>query len=181
VQLWLLCAAYAELGITNMPTSGLCRFESAKWQPETTRGEVCLLLYSCAIARGPFLAARLDESRYYYALAILVWADRISWGGSMRVWPTRPLLPTVVLLTGVCLPFSYEVKGQTTASGALAGVVTDQSMAVVADAEVETRNDAKNTTQATRSDRDGVYRFFFLAPGFAFYGWFGFWFSLAKR
>ena len=83
----------------------------------------------------------------------------------MRIWPSRPLLLTVVLLTGVSLPFSCEVKAQTTTSGALAGVVTDQSMAVVPEAEVEIKDDARNTIEATRTDREGVYRFFFVAPG----------------
>src|SRR5215470_7835132 len=83
----------------------------------------------------------------------------------MRIWPSRPLLLTVVLLTGVSLLISCEVKAQTTTSGALAGVVTDQSMAVVPDAEVEIKDEARNTIEATRTDRDGVYRFFFVAPG----------------
>jgi hypothetical protein len=61
--------------------------------------------------------------------------------------------------------FLCELNAQTAASGAVAGIVTDQSLAVIAEAEVEIRNDAKGTTQSTRTDREGVYRFFFVPPG----------------
>src|SRR5450755_2055343 len=54
---------------------------------------------------------------------------------------------------------------QTTTSGGLTGVVTDPSHAVVPAADVEIRDTAKGTVQATKTDREGVYRFFFLAPG----------------
>ncbi len=53
---------------------------------------------------------------------------------------------------------------QTTTSGAVTGVVTDQSGAVVPNANVEIRDVNKGTTESTETDRDGVYRFFFLAP-----------------
>jgi len=53
---------------------------------------------------------------------------------------------------------------QTTTSGAVTGVVTDQSGAVVPNADVEIRDVNKGTTESTETDRDGVYRFFFLAP-----------------
>jgi hypothetical protein len=68
-----------------------------------------------------------------------------------------------VLLLGICV--AGELNAQTTTSGALGGVITDPSRAVVPDADVEIRDSAKGTTQATRTDREGVYRFFFLAPG----------------
>jgi len=61
--------------------------------------------------------------------------------------------------------FSNELPAQTTTSGALIGVVTDSSNAVVADGVVELRDTNKGTMQATRTDGDGVFRFFFLAPG----------------
>src|ERR1700687_6183914 len=74
--------------------------------------------------------------------------------------------PTCVLaftfLTAIGL--AHEVNAQTTISGALTGVVTDQSNAVVPNAAVELKDDAKGITQSTRTDREGVYRFFFLAP-----------------
>src|SRR5260370_33492225 len=68
-----------------------------------------------------------------------------------------------VFLLGVCA--ASELNAQTTTSGALGGVVTDPSSAVVPNADVEIRDSAKGTTQAARTDREGVYRFFFLAPG----------------
>ncbi len=75
----------------------------------------------------------------------------------------RLLFP--VLLISVSLAFSHELNAQTTTSGALAGVVTDQSGAVVPDADVEIKDNAKGTTQSSKTDREGVYQFFFLAPG----------------
>jgi len=71
------------------------------------------------------------------------------------------LLFAVLLLTVSGL---NQLSGQTTTSGALTGVVTDQSNAVVLGADVEIQNNSKGTTQSTKTDREGVYRFFFLAP-----------------
>lgn len=63
------------------------------------------------------------------------------------------------------LSLSPELGAQTTTSGGLAGVVTDPSGAVVPDASVELSDTTKGTTQTTKTGRDGVYQFFFLAPG----------------
>ena len=79
----------------------------------------------------------------------------------MRVWPLRLVL--VLLILVMCR--SQKLNAQTTTSGALAGVVTDQSNAVITDADVAIRDNAKGTTQSTRTDQEGVYRFFFLLPG----------------
>jgi carboxypeptidase family protein len=78
----------------------------------------------------------------------------------MRLWPL--VLSLLAVLT-ICSP--SELTAQTTTSGALAGLVTDQSSAVIPDADVEIKDDAKSTTQTTKTDREGVYRFFFVAPG----------------
>jgi hypothetical protein len=43
--------------------------------------------------------------------------------------------------------------------------ITDQSLAVITEADVEIRNDAKGATQSTKTDREGVYHFFFVRPG----------------
>ena len=76
-------------------------------------------------------------------------------------------------LRSICLCFSAfvlatcftdELSAQTTTSGGLIGVVTDQSGALVLNAEVEIKDNSKGTTQSTKTDREGVYRFFFLAP-----------------
>ena len=83
------------------------------------------------------------------------------WGPLMRLRPTRLLFSALLLV--VCL--STELTAQTTTSGGLTGVVTDPSHAVVPTAGVEIRDTAKGTTQSTKTDREGVYRFFFLAPG----------------
>src|SRR5258708_9159831 len=85
----------------------------------------------------------------------------VRWVGLMRLGPTRMCFPSLLLV--VCL--SGELNAQTTTSGGLTGVVTDPSHAVVPGADVEIRDTAKGTTQSTKTDRDGVYRFFFLSPG----------------
>ncbi len=85
-------------------------------------------------------------------------------GGSMRFWPVRSLLSSVLLLF-LSLSFSNELNAQTTTSGGLSGVVTDPSNALVPNAEVEIKDIAKGTIQSTKTDYEGVYRFFFLAPG----------------
>src|SRR6516225_837845 len=72
------------------------------------------------------------------------------------------LLAFSLLLLAV---FSNELPAQTTTSGGLIGVVTDPSKAVIPDVYVEIRDNSKGTTQTTETDREGVYRFFFLAPG----------------
>ena len=74
-----------------------------------------------------------------------------------------PLLLSLSAVLAVCRP--SELTAQTTASGALAGVVTDRSGAVVTGADVAIEDQARGTTQSTRTDREGVYRFFFLTPG----------------
>src|SRR5271169_1894618 len=61
--------------------------------------------------------------------------------------------------------FSNKLPAQTTTSGALIGVVTDASKAVVPEADVEIRDVAKGTVQTEKTDREGVYQFFFLPPG----------------
>jgi hypothetical protein len=58
-----------------------------------------------------------------------------------------------------------SLHAQTTTSGGLTGVVSDPSHAVVPDANVEIRDNTKGTVETTRTASDGVYRFFFLAPG----------------
>ena len=71
------------------------------------------------------------------------------------------LVSIVALL--LCLP--ANPKAQTTISGALAGVVTDPSHAVVPDAEIYLQSLAKGSSQTTKTDRDGSYQFSFLLPG----------------
>src|SRR5215467_12736425 len=83
----------------------------------------------------------------------------------MRIWPTPPLFLSLALLAGASFSISNELNAQTTASGALAGVVTDQSKAVITEAEIGIRDEARGTTESTTTDRQGEYRFFFLAPG----------------
>jgi hypothetical protein len=70
------------------------------------------------------------------------------------------------LFAGVLLaiPIANHLHAQTTTSGGLTGVITDQSSAVMPNAIVEISDEARGTTRTTKTDREGVYRFFFLAP-----------------
>ncbi len=79
----------------------------------------------------------------------------------MRVGPTYRTF--VFLLAGALL--SGDGHSQTTTSGGLAGVVIDQTTAVVPDAVVEIEDAAKGTTQSGKTDKEGVYQFPFLRPG----------------
>src|SRR6266516_7552755 len=81
--------------------------------------------------------------------------------GAIGLRPTC-LLFSILLLA---ISFSTELTAQTTTSGGLTGVVTDPTHAVVLGAEIEIDNQSKETTQSTKTDREGVYRFFFLLPG----------------
>src|ERR1700756_2624461 len=88
-------------------------------------------------------------------------ADRINGGGgSMSIRLTQFLLGG--LLLAVLAP--RVLTAQTTTSGGLTGVVTDQSGAVLLHAVVEIKNDRKGYIRSTTTNRGGVYRFFFLAP-----------------
>jgi hypothetical protein len=68
----------------------------------------------------------------------------------------------LALFAAVCL--LHEIWAQTTTSGGLTGVVTDPSNAVVPNANLEIKDDRKGYVQSTKTDREGVYCFFFLAP-----------------
>lgn len=70
----------------------------------------------------------------------------------------------LLAISMLVLCLSGELNAQTTTSGGLTGVVSDPSEAVVPDALIEIRDTDKGTVQSTKTDRDGVYRFFFLTP-----------------
>src|SRR5450432_4676039 len=76
----------------------------------------------------------------------------------------RPIF--AALLVGIFLTTTFlnRLNAQTATSGAVTGVVTDQSGAIVPNADVEIRDVNKGTIESTKSNRDGVYRFFFLSP-----------------
>ena len=71
-----------------------------------------------------------------------------------------------VLAFGVPLAIavSNELCAQTTTSGGLTGVVTDQGNAVLPSADIQIKEKDKGILQSTKTDREGVYRFFFLLP-----------------
>jgi hypothetical protein len=69
----------------------------------------------------------------------------------------------LALLLFACLPGNSTA--QTTISGALTGIVTDPSGAVVPGANVLIRDNSKGTQQSTKTDQEGGYQFSFLLPG----------------
>ena len=80
----------------------------------------------------------------------------------MRLRPMSVFI--LVVLLAIASP-ANKLNAQTTTSGGLNGVVTDPSHAIMPDAVVEIKDHAKGTFQSTKTDREGVYGFFFLAPG----------------
>lgn len=97
--------------------------------------------------------------QYHDVLAVLRSSSN-QWGDSVRLRPRR--LTLVAMLAAVCL--LHQIRAQTTTSGGLTGVVTDQSNAVITNADVEIKDIHKGNVESTKTDREGVYRFFFLAP-----------------
>jgi hypothetical protein len=82
--------------------------------------------------------------------------------GSSPRWNLRIQLLVILSLV---LFLALDARAQTTTSGGLTGVVSDPSHAVVPNAVVELRDTAKGTIQIAKTDGNGVYRFFFQAPG----------------
>ena len=74
-------------------------------------------------------------------------------------------MPSLLFAALVSSSLCLDLSGQTTTSGGLSGVVTDQSDALITDANVVIEDHAKGMMQSTKTDQTGVYRFFFLPPG----------------
>jgi hypothetical protein len=72
-------------------------------------------------------------------------------------------IPSVLLLIGLSL--FKGTSAQTATSGGLTGVVTDPSDAVIPDANVELRDNAKGISQTKTTNPGGEYLFSFVAPG----------------
>ena len=71
-------------------------------------------------------------------------------------------LTVLTLLLALC---PYSVPGQTTTSGAITGVVSDISGAVVPQVTVLALNNGKANTQATTTNEEGLFTLSFLEPG----------------
>ena len=82
----------------------------------------------------------------------------------MLLWP-KPSRFAVCCLIATSFSLVNRTTAQTTTSGALTGVITDQTNAVVPAAEIEIKDTAKRTMQSTKANSEGLYQFFFLAPG----------------
>ena len=77
--------------------------------------------------------------------------------------PQWQIYPCVVFFLSLVIP-SYELSAQTTTSGGLTGVVTDPKDAVIPDADVELKDNAKGTMLHAKTNAEGVYQFSFLLP-----------------
>jgi len=86
---------------------------------------------------------------------------RSCWHTQMRSVLAIRLLP--ILLVFSCL--HDKLIAQTTTTGALVGIVTDPSGAVMPDAIVQLQNSTKGATYSAKTDRGGSYWFYFLLPG----------------
>jgi hypothetical protein len=60
---------------------------------------------------------------------------------------------------------SGRLAAQTSTTGDVTGIVTDPSNAIVPDAKVALKNESRGDVQETKTSKDGIYRFFLLAPG----------------
>ncbi len=74
----------------------------------------------------------------------------------------RNALITVLLVASLMAPAAFA---QSLISGDIAGTVTDPSHAVVANATVELKSVDEGSTQATKTNGTGYYRFSLLKPG----------------
>ena len=90
-----------------------------------------------------------------------VWSNGIL---GYAIMHSGPMIRLIRLLLLMVFPLA-NLTAQNTITGALAGIVTDPSGAVVPGANVELRSISKGTVQSTRTDPDGTYRFYFLLPG----------------
>src|ERR1700747_2530261 len=73
-------------------------------------------------------------------------------------------LPLVSLGLLFVMSIPHLLIAQTPRMGGLAGIVTDSSNAVLPNTDVEIKDNSKGTHQSTKTDSEGVYRFFFLNP-----------------
>lgn len=78
---------------------------------------------------------------------------------------TRSYLIKSLLIILVCATFTLVAFAQSTTDGAIAGVVTDQSKAVVVGAKVTVRNVGTNAQSSTTTDQSGHFRVLKLQPG----------------
>jgi Carboxypeptidase regulatory-like domain len=78
----------------------------------------------------------------------------------MGLRPASIVFPLLLLASG----FVNRLHAQTTTTGGLMGVIADPSSAVLPDTRVEIEDVAKGITHSTKTDREGIYRFLFLAP-----------------
>ena len=82
----------------------------------------------------------------------------------MRFKHLQALAMLLAVLTALSLG-ATRVAAQTQTTGDIAGTVTDASGAVVPNAKVVLKSNDRGTSQDTTTNKDGVYRFFLLAPG----------------
>lgn len=77
----------------------------------------------------------------------------------------RKILFTAVFALVALSIGSSRLRAQTTTTGDIAGVLTDPSGALVPDATVNLKDIGRGTTHEAKTNKDGAYRFYLLAPG----------------
>jgi hypothetical protein len=82
----------------------------------------------------------------------------------MKVKHLKHLMMLLAVLWALSLNCA-RLAAQTQTTGDVAGVVTDASGAVVPDAKVVLKSNDRGSSQDVTTSKDGVYRFFLLAPG----------------
>jgi hypothetical protein len=82
----------------------------------------------------------------------------------MKVKHLRHLMMLLAVLWALSLNCA-RLAAQTQTTGDVAGVVRDASGAVVPDAKVVLKSNDRGSSQDVTTSKDGVYRFFLLAPG----------------
>src|SRR5271169_5346737 len=83
-------------------------------------------------------------------------------GESKMAYNFRNALITVLLVVGLMAPAAFA---QSLTSGDIAGTVTDPSHAVVANATVELKSVDEGSSQSTKTNGTGYYKFSLLKPG----------------
>src|SRR5215469_65672 len=98
-------------------------------------------------------------ARVLWALFLDCW--KISLGVVMNLGSHTPILLALCLFVYVAQP----AKGQTSTSGSVSGVVTDQTDAVVLGVEVAVKDESQGFRQTTATSTGGSYELSFLEPG----------------
>src|SRR5271155_4913524 len=103
-----------------------------------------------------------DSSHAFMGCGVALISSRENLGGSMNLKRFFAILFAILVVLSLG---STRLAAQSSTTGDVAGVVTDPSNAVVPDAKLDLKDNAKGNAQNTKSSKDGSFRFYLLAPG----------------